>query len=524
MTQTARRLCAIPVLVALAGCRSATPPAAAPDVQTPARLAAADRLVRSGCLDCLVAAYGEYDLLRAVPAARDAATAGMVRAAGLIALRQREIGYADEGYLQRARELLASAAGLPDSLGLMLDVIDAMPAASSGSTRTPTSDLDLDRMRRLRINEDAWRRRLLGLAAADELTAYTYLSFACARTPPQAQTVDELTAPLGALSDTTLLVFKRGICRRIDMAAMDTVLAKEPKFLEVKYFQGLFDVAEAPRLSLASKLDEADRLFDAAYAWRQEWPALTQSIANVAMTAEEYARANAFYTHTLEIEPRAVDALLGQVRALTFLGRAAEAIATADRLLEQNWFVGDARYWRAYNLTELERHDEAWIDIEAAARLVVNAEVPKLAGLIAYRRLQPAVSRERFALSLARNPNDCETHFYLGVALAELRSWEPAADGLVKAAACLQSLEERYRQEIEQLRASSDPPARREMKIQRREQYIAKGRRQIAMAYYNVAASAYNLQRKADAREYAEKVVADEQFGALAREILARLK
>ena len=273
-----------------------------------------------------------------------------------------------------------------------------------------------------------------------------------------------------------------------------------------------------------TKLDEADRFFDEAYQWRQEWPALTQSIGNVAMTAEEYARAITYYSHTLEVEPKAVDALLGKVRALTFMGRSEEAIATADQLLQQNWFVGDARYWRAYNLTELRRDDEAWSDVETAAKLVVNAEVPKLAGLIAYRRSQPEVARDRFALALSRNPNDCETHFYHGIVLADLRAWERAADGLVKASACLQALEERYLREIDEIRNSTDPPARKEMKVTRREQYIAKGRRQIAMAFYNVAVSSYNLQRKADAREYAEKVAADEQFGRLAKEILSRLK
>jgi hypothetical protein len=62
--RTARRLCAIPILVALSACSAAKPPAVAPDTRTPVRLAEAERLMRAGCLDCLVAAFGEYDLLR----------------------------------------------------------------------------------------------------------------------------------------------------------------------------------------------------------------------------------------------------------------------------------------------------------------------------------------------------------------------------------------------------------------------------------------------------------------------------
>lgn len=519
-----RRLCAISVAIVLAGCAARKPPAVTPDARAPQRLANADRLVRAGCLDCLIAAYGEYDLLRTIPSAQAAATAGAIRAAGLIAMREREIGYVDEGYLRRARDLFTSTPGLPDSLGMLLDVMDAMPVGGSALTRAPTSDLDLDRMRRIRTNSDVWRARLQEQASDDELTAYAYLSFACATSPPQGPSVDELAAPIGPLRDTPLIAFKRAICRRLDASAIAAVLANEPRFIEAKFFQGLFNVGEAPRLGLASKLDEADALFEEAYAWRKEWPALTQSIANVAMTSEEYERAITFYAHTLDLEPRAVDAMLGKTRALTFVGRPADAIATADLLLAQNWFVGDARYWRALNLAEWERFDEAWSDIEAAAKLMVNADVPKLAGLIAYRRGQLDVSRDRFQLSLARNGNDCETHYYLGVVLAELAVWDRTAEVLANAARCLQVREQNYQEEIAQIRNSGDPPARKESKIRRREQYIAKGRRQIATSFFDVAVASFNLRRTAEARQYAEKVVDDEQFGTRAREILSRLR
>src|SRR5262245_61895180 len=105
------RLCAISLLAVLSGCSAPKRPAATPvnpEVQAATRLAEADRLIRVGCLDCLIAAYGEYDQLRAFPSLRDAAASGAIRSAALAALRQREIGYVDEGYLQRARSLASS--------------------------------------------------------------------------------------------------------------------------------------------------------------------------------------------------------------------------------------------------------------------------------------------------------------------------------------------------------------------------------------------------------------------------------
>jgi tetratricopeptide (TPR) repeat protein len=485
---------------------------------TPAqRLASADALVRAGCLDCLIDAYGEYDLLRAFPYARDAATLGQIRAAGLIARRQRELGMTEEGFLERARTLAATAIGVPQWLPIVLDVLDALPPTAGGAMRTPTSDLDLERQRRLRVNFEAWSNRLREAAATDELGAYAWLSFACGQTELRDLTVDQLFEPAAPLSDTPLIAFKRATCRGLDGARLSALVTANPRFKEVSYYLGLLALSE-------TRLDPADRHFADAYAWKQQWPTVTQSIATVAMTAEEFQRSLTFYDRTLELEPAAVDALLGRIRALTYLARPDDAIATADRLIALRWFVGDARYWRALNESELERNDEAWDDVEAAAKLLINADVPKLAGLIAYRRHELEVSRTRFTQAHTRNMNDCETYFYLGIVAAELRDWGPAADVLIGAAQCLQASEQSYEREIAAIEASDDPPARKAAKIARRRQYIAKGRRQMATSWFDTAVACYNLSRKVEAQQYAEKVAADEQFGDRAKEILARLR
>jgi tetratricopeptide (TPR) repeat protein len=241
------------------------------------------------------------------------------------------------------------------------------------------------------------------------------------------------------------------------------------------------------------------------------------------MTVEEFERAALFYDRTLALEPHAVDALLGKARAQTYVGLSVEAIATLDLLLAERWFVGDARYWRALNESELERYDEAWTDIELAAKLLVNADVPKLAGLIAYRRHELEVSRAKFDESRSRNPRDCETGYYLGVVLAEQRVWPRTAEVLRQTSDCLQGAELAYIQEIENIRASHDPPERQAKKIARREQYIAKGRRYLVTSWFDIAVAYYNLSKPAEARQYAEKVVGDEQFGDRAKEILTRL-
>jgi tetratricopeptide (TPR) repeat protein len=511
-------LCLLAAVAAQACAAKVAAPAPTPAAPTPAqRLTSADALLRDGCLDCLIDAFDEYDRLRQYPAVADAAAIGAVRAAALVARRQRELGMTDDGYGQRARTLTMSAAAVPGWMTTALDVVDTLPASGGGMTRTPTSDIDLERQRVLRINQNAWTTALRDRAKTDELGAYLWLALACTATELRDQSLEQLLEPVEPFAQTPLIAMKSATCRGIRTERLAELLAANPRFMEVEYWLGLFAVGQR-------KLNDADAHFEAAYGWRQQWPSLTQSIANVAMTSEEFDRALTFYDRTLELEPKAVDALIGRVRALTFLGKAEDAVASADRLIAIGWYVGDARYWRAFNENELERYDEAWSDVEAANRLQINAEVPKLAGLIAYHRQQLEISRDKFQLAHTRNQNDCETFFYLGIVNAELRAWQPTAEILPNAALCLQVNEENYRKEIAAIESSDDPPARKASKVARREQYIAKGRRQIATSYFDSAVAAYNLSRRSEAQQYAEKLVDDEQFGTRAKEILARLR
>jgi tetratricopeptide (TPR) repeat protein len=371
-------------------------------------------------------------------------------------------------------------------------------------------------MRLVRTNQAAWSDALRASADTDLTAAYTWLSFMCGSSDARAMSRDDLLEVVSSFDDVPLIEYRKTSCRTIDGPGLDARLKADPRFVEIEYYLGSLDVAKRD-------LDGADARYARAFTWHPRWPTLTLAMANVAMTLEEFDRALARYDDTLAIEPRAVDALLGRIKALTYLGRFEQAIATADVLIAERWYVGDGRFWRAFNENELGRYDEAWTDVELANKLLLNADVPKLAGIIAYRRHELDVSRAKFELSRTRSRNDCETGFYLGVVLAELRQWPPTAETLVDTASCLRSAEQHTREEIEKIQASKDPPERKARKIARREQLIAAGQRMIATSWFDTAVAYYNMSRNADAREYAEKVAADEQFGERAREILSRI-
>ena len=518
-----RALAAFLALVAVSGCSrtmrpAVTPPGATPPGPTSSeRLVAADALVRAGCFDCLQSAYREYDALRAIAAAGDAAAIGAVRSAALLSIRERELGTEDSGYLVRAREIAATIPAVQQPLlATLLDVADSLP--TRGAAQQLSTDGELGRMQAASRNRDLWTEQLRAHADEDALSAYLWLGFNCAYTGALQQTLDEWLTRLPVWRETPLVAFKTAAaCGRSERAALDRLLQADGRFIELNYF---LSVSEAFR----GRIDPAMEHLQKAYAWRPRWPAVTNSLATDYITLEEFDQAVDFFDRTLAVVPNYTDAFLGKVRALTYAGRHIEALATVDQWLVLNRYVGDARYWRALNEAQLERYDEAWTDIELSAKLLINAEVPKLAGIIAYRRKQLDVSRAKFEESRERKRDDCETGYYLGVVLAEQRVWDRTSDVLVETGACLEAAELAERLAIAGIRESNAPEPRKQRQIAKREQQIVNGRRMMATSWFDIAVASYNLSRKTEARQYAEKVADDEQFGERARDLLSRLK
>ena len=314
------------------------------------------------------------------------------------------------------------------------------------------------------------------------------------------------------------MLFRRATCRGLDEKVLETLLRQDPRFGEVPYLLGLSAVGR-------QDLDGAEALFGRAHDWRPRWPSLLQSMADVAMAAEDFENAASLYDGAIAIEPLSVDPRLGRVRALTYLGRHEDAIAATEPLLASRWSPGDARYWRALNEAELQHYDEAWADVEEAGKLLLTSDVPKLAGIIAYRRHELDVARARFEQSWERNPADCEVRFYLGVVRAEQGAWIETADTLMRVGECLEQVERRLRAEIAGIAArQASPPDRRSRQIARREREIASAGRMLAASWFNIAVAYFNLSQKTEAQLFAERVADDDQFGPRAREILARLK
>src|SRR4051812_45702344 len=142
-------------------CAGAPPPlkSATPSGPTAAdRLAAAERLLRAGCFDCLASAYQEFTALQSITPVAAAAAVGAARAAVLMAVRERDLGTEDSGYLARAREAAAAGAASAAGIGALIAVADTLPVR--GGARQVADDVELARMQAAYRNKDAWLEEL----------------------------------------------------------------------------------------------------------------------------------------------------------------------------------------------------------------------------------------------------------------------------------------------------------------------------------------------------------------------------
>ena len=97
---------------------------------------------------------------------------------------------------------------------------------------------------------------------------------------------------------------------------------------------------------------------DEAFARALEaFPGLVPALAlraDIRQRMEDQEVALGLYDRLLERLPDHREALLGRVKTLGFLARHDDAVAAADRMLALGtWYLGEAHYWKAWNLFSL---------------------------------------------------------------------------------------------------------------------------------------------------------------------------
>jgi len=483
-----------------------------------AELARADALVAEGCYVCLQDALAIYERIAAAGAA-PAAEPRAIDAALLLALRERELGLGGGRALEHAIEL-AGRQPPPYDIGVFLSVAEVQAWHAYG---VPKERFD-ETMRPLRRMYEAWqgwRAELLPGAAGDIPGGYYLLSLDCAARPlMQDAGVEPWKPPVGA---PPLLRFRAAVCPgAVDGPALDALLRGDSRWSEAHFFLGEMALARGTVRTAEKHLVEALSAIPALTAARVE-------LGHVYLASEEFQLARDAYHQANAAVPGQREAMLGEVKSLSALGRHEAAIIILDEMERfGTWYMGEVYYWRAWNRYHLKRYDTANDDVLASrSRMPMDGQVDKLAGFIALALNDvPRAEREFLAAVMhteGRGGSDCDATYFLGSARVMQRKWAEAVPDFEKAEPCYVRAQQALRARIKDIRGSDLPDDRQDVLVAAREKDIAAARLQEARSCYNAAVAYANLGDAAKARPFGERALLHPDTRALAEQLLARL-
>jgi tetratricopeptide (TPR) repeat protein len=471
-------------------CAARRPAASAAD----APAGRARSLAADGCYRCLEEGLA---LVQPSSAASAAARATAFDLAVLLAARDRELGLLAADHLPAARAL----GGATPRDRLLLSVVEAMPwpqAALGPAGR----DASLAAWGTLAPLVPAWHEQLAALAPGDLAARYLVEGVDCTWTglvPGSTNADGTAAAPHahGTAPDPPLVRARRALC---DRPSLDEILALRQ---DLARWEEL-DLAAADAAMNGGALLTAERHYLAAWQAFPEMLPAAHGLARLHVMLEEYDASLPEYDAVLAAVPDQQDCLLGKARALSQLGRHADAIGPLDRLIALGtWLMGDAHYWRGWNRLHLGDVDGAASDAERALQLMVNARVHVLAGAVAARRTDWPRARAEFEAALPLDETDCDIPMSLGSVLGQQRDWTPAFTAYARAAQCLRGSGEALTRRLDEIGKAEMDEARRVRFVARTRSAIEAARRQEGQARYNAAVSLANLGRTVEAQAWA---------------------
>jgi tetratricopeptide (TPR) repeat protein len=445
---------------------SCAPRASRPTSAQLSDLARSDALVREGCYRCLQQAREVYATL-AIVSPRRVPSLAMLRkefdTTLLLIARAKELGLPFEAELTRARELLKKQQNQPASsaeeLSARIDAIEAIV----GDLTALDSEERYQRDQRLQTEAAALAdrssrlRQILRQTAATDLTsAYLAQALDCERSGRRPAT-ERLDVPTPD-PDAPLWRYRLALCGA-NPQGFQELRARDARWLESFYFEGKIAMGSPARAAEPARA--AALLTSAAEALPDSIPA-HMLLGNAHEMDGGAAAALAAFDRVLAIKPLHLDAQLGRVRNLSYLGRTDEGIAAATVLIERgSWHVGDAYYWRAWNGYQAQRLDGAWADVQQALSLLSNTAVHALAGSIAYARKELDVAVRHFTRAFEIDPSNCLAIASAGLVHGDQRAWPSAADDHVNATRCFAQAAATARADLAKLTdAPLEPPVK----------------------------------------------------------------
>ena len=518
--QKAILICALFGLAACAPMKKATvTPTAPPPVDWGARIAAADALYARGHYTALRDALRIYEEALAIPERRAAVSEKFVRSAVALGLRQKELGILprkpaqDLAVFVAADPALAPYASWLELMSGLPNKVKGKPGDVETGSRTLEAQLDWVNARVPDLDREIGER-----AQSDDLAAALRLALRAAF----FYKFQDKLAP-GIYADlhpgSRQAAFQTAVSPSIEPDRLEALLALDPEFSEIHYYLG--EVA-----LLGGKLLTAERHYLTVHQKIPESLSVLISLAKVAFQMEETESCIGYNEKALALFPTYRDALLGQGLCLGYLGRNEEALAVLARLLELGtYYIGEARYWTAWNLNELGRLEEARRAVESAKVFLVGvSDVAALSGIVAYRqgRLDDAEKDLREALDI--EPSDSDAAYYLGKLYADLKDWMNSGIYFAGAALSLEDKERGMEKRIEEIEASEMTPERRARLVAKKRAQILSVQATKATCQYNGAAGFHNAGAFERALDLARLAAAHPAFAERAAELLKLIR
>jgi tetratricopeptide (TPR) repeat protein len=518
MCAVTRRLSVACALVILSGCgRVRLDPT--PDLRITAELVQADALVRQGCYRCLQDALAIYERAAATGRAPMAATRA-VDAAYLLAMRERELGLG-QGTARARADGLAQALPPPSDYSMVQAIADVLPWNQSGVSREQQDAL-LWTYQTTNKNWAAWRATLIVRAPGDLLSAYLLTSLDCHYDYKLREDKVDRWRPAGD-AVPPLLRYRQAACGQvIGDVPLESVLKAVPRFGEVHLFLGQLAFARGT-------LGTAERRYLAALETIPDLVVAQHGLGHVYFLMEDLESARDAFHGVNQAVPGLREAMLGEAKSLSYLGRSDEALAILDEMERLGtWFLGEMHYWRAWNRHHLRQFDLANTDIVAARRyLPMDPQVDKLAGMVALALNDVPRAEREFRVAVqhfeGRGARDCDAGYYLASTLVMQKKWSEGAPVFEKAEPCFALDEGALRRRIEEIRVSQLPDERKARLTAAKERDILAVRLQQGRSAFNAAAAYLNLGEVAKARPLAERAAAHPALKELVAPLLTRL-
>lgn len=505
------------LIVLAASCATLPSPGPPPPPEIEERLAEAETLLFRGAYVTIREAARIYSEAYAYPSIRDRVAAPFFRSLLLLALREGEMGVPRTRTLDAARRVFENNPSLAGYRPL-LDMAELVPGKSRGIVRDiDTSFVAASSRREARERIAVMEENLEARAFNDEFLAYVFTAWKCSQGIFSERRIDP-AAYAEAFPESILLMYRNAVCGGEDPDALKDILAREPEFFEAHFHLG----EEALRRGAVL---EAESHLLRAYEKIPGSPQILILLAALTFATEEFERSLEFYNRTLQIEPGYRDALLGKGVCLSAMERHEEAIAVLEENLAMGfWLVGESHYWIAWNLSALNRTEEAVENIEEAkGRLPTNTEVFALSGRLNLDlgRLDKAAAD--FLEALEYGPGNADAMFGLGNVRARERTWLESAEWFEKAAAATEAAVRAARSrlgEIERADLAQERKARMRAKQQRRIENLSEA---LAGAWYGAAAGYANAGETQKALSAAEKAAAHPAYKERAEALTGKL-